>query len=57
MTYAVKTLENLYTWCGHERYPMMMEINQSLNCTWKITNEVMYCDTRTNVHTYTQIHT
>ena len=20
MTYAVKTLENLFTWCGHERY-------------------------------------
>ena len=29
MTYAVKTLENLFTWCGHERYLMMMEINQS----------------------------
>ena len=29
MTYAVKTVENLFTWCGHERYRMMMEINQS----------------------------
>ena len=29
MTYAVKTLENLFTWCGHERYLMMMEIYQS----------------------------
>ena len=29
MTYAVKTVENLFTWCGHERYPMMMEINHS----------------------------
>ena len=29
MTYAVKTVENLFTWCGHERYLMMMEINQS----------------------------
>ena len=29
MTYAVKTAENLFTWCGHERYPMMMEITQS----------------------------
>ena len=29
MTYAVKTLENLFTWCGHGRYLMMMEINQS----------------------------
>ena len=27
MTYAVKTVENLFTWCGHERYPMMMEIS------------------------------
>ena len=27
MKYAVKTLENLVTWCGHERYPTMMEIN------------------------------
>ena len=29
MTYAVKTEENVFTWCGHERYPVMMEINQS----------------------------
>ena len=29
MTYAVKTVENLFTWCGHESYQMMMEINQS----------------------------
>ena len=29
MTYAVKTVENLFAWCGHERYLMMMEINQS----------------------------
>ena len=29
MTYAVKAVENVFTWCGHERYPMMMEINQS----------------------------
>ena len=28
-TYAVKRVENLFTWCGHERYLMMMEINQS----------------------------
>ena len=28
MTYAVKTFTNLFTWCGHERYIMMMEINQ-----------------------------
>ena len=27
MTNAVKTVENLFTWCGHERYLMMMEIN------------------------------
>ena len=33
MTYAVKTLENLFTWCGHERYLMMMESNQSQNHT------------------------
>ena len=26
MTYAVKTVENLFTWCGHEIYPMMVEI-------------------------------
>ena len=25
MTYAVKTVENLFTWCGHERYTMMKE--------------------------------
>ena len=43
MTYAVKPV----IWCGHERYPMMMEINQSLNHTWKVTNVVMYCDTLT----------
>ena len=24
MTVAVKTLENLFTWCGNERYTMMM---------------------------------
>ena len=29
MTYAVKTLENLFTWYEHEIYPMIMEINQS----------------------------
>ena len=27
MTYAVKTVKKLFTWCGHERYPMMVEIN------------------------------
>ena len=21
MTYAVKTVDHLFTWCGHERYP------------------------------------
>ena len=25
MTYAVKTVKNLFSWCGHERYRMMME--------------------------------
>ena len=25
MTYALKTLENLFTWCGHERYLMMTD--------------------------------
>ena len=54
MTYAVKTLENLFTWCGHERYLMMMEINQSKNHTLKVTNVVMYCDARTDVHIHTQ---
>ena len=29
MIYAVKTVENLFTWRGHERYPMIMEMNQS----------------------------
>ena len=29
MTYGVKTAQNLFTWCLHERYPVMMEINQS----------------------------
>ena len=29
MTYAVKTVENVFTWCGHKRYLMMKEINQS----------------------------
>ena len=29
MTYAVKTVENVFTWWGHERYQMMMEMNQS----------------------------
>ena len=29
MTYAVKSVEHLFTWSGHERYPMMMEIKQS----------------------------
>ena len=29
MTYAVKTVENLFTWCGHERYPTMTKMNQS----------------------------
>ena len=46
MTYAVKTLENLFTWCGLESL-MMMEIN-------KVTNVVMYCDARTDVHIHTQ---
>ena len=25
MTYAVKTVEYLFTWCENERYTMMME--------------------------------
>ena len=25
MTYAVKTVHHLFTWCGHERYTMMIE--------------------------------
>ena len=29
MTYAVKTVEYLFTLSGHERYLMMMKINQS----------------------------
>ena len=29
MTYAVKTVENLFPLCEHELYAMMMEINQS----------------------------
>ena len=57
MTYAVKTLECLFTWSGHERYPMMMEFNQSSNHTWKATNVVMYCDTRTDAHINTHTHT
>ena len=57
MTYAFKTVDNLFTLCGHERSPMMMEINQSQNHTWKVTNEVMYCDTRTDVHIRSQTHT
>ena len=36
---------------------MIMEINQSLNHTWKVTNVVMYCDTRTDVHIHTQTDT
>ena len=28
MTYAVKSVEHLFTWCAHERYPMIIEINQ-----------------------------
>ena len=28
MTYAVKTVENVFTWYEREIYPMMMEINQ-----------------------------
>ena len=36
---------------------MMIKINQSLNHTWKVTNVVMYCDTRTDVHIQTQSHT
>ena len=24
VSYAVKTVENLFTWCGHERYAMIM---------------------------------
>ena len=26
---CLKTVEHLFTWCGHERYPIMIEINQS----------------------------
>ena len=33
MTYAVKTLENLFTWCGDERYLMMMEMNRPTSAT------------------------
>ena len=44
MTYAVETVENLFTRCGHERYPKMMEIKQSYNHTWKVTNVVKYSD-------------
>ena len=29
MTYAVKTVENLFTWCGHDISPLMTEINQA----------------------------
>ena len=35
----------------------MMEINKSLNHTWKVTNVVMQCNSRTDVHTHTQTHT
>ena len=35
----------------------MMEINQSKNHTWKVTNVEMYCDARTDVHIHTQTHT
>ena len=29
----------------------------TFNHTWKATNVVMYCDTRTDVHIHTQTHT
>ena len=29
MTYAVRTVENLFAWNEPEIYPMIMEINQS----------------------------
>ena len=37
-TYAVKTVYiKFISWCGYQRYKMMMEINQSLNHTWNET--------------------
>ena len=29
MTYTVKTVENVFTWCGHERFPLLIEMNRS----------------------------
>ena len=31
-------------------------MNSIINHTWKVANVVIYCDTRTDVHTYTQTH-
>ena len=55
MIFAVKTVEILFTWCRHERYTEMMEtdffsLNRSKNHTWKVTNVVMYSDTRADVY-------
>ena len=32
-------------------------INHKIIHSWKVTNVVMYCDARTDVHTYTQTNT
>ena len=59
MTYAVRTVENLFTWYGHKGYSITMEINQSKNHTWKVTNIIMYCkcDTPADVHIHIRTHT
>ena len=32
-------------------------MDHTFHHTWKVTNVVMYCDTRTDVHIHTQTHT
>ena len=40
-----------------ENVNVFFSLDHSYNHTWHVTNVVMYCDTRTDVHTYTQTHT
>ena len=55
MTYSVKTEENLFTWCGntmiiYNLFFFMKSIIES--CTCRVTNVVMYCDTRIYIYIY-----
>ena len=59
MSYAIKTAENSFTWCGHERHihkcndhaEWDSSMKSLINHTWKVTNVEMYCDICNHIDT------